>query len=48
MKTGQFLDAMERNLRHLSHSDEMGAPFPLHPTLTIKDWRTAQEWLRDV
>jgi hypothetical protein len=48
MSTGQFLHAMGNNLRHLSHGDEMGAPFPLHPTLSLHDWRVAQEWLKAV
>jgi hypothetical protein len=48
MGTGQFLDTMGTTFRHPSQADEMGAPFLLHPTLSIQDWRTAQKWLRDV
>jgi hypothetical protein len=46
MTCGQFITCMSKEMKHLSHADEMGAPFPIHPTLDISDWRAAQEWLR--
>jgi hypothetical protein len=37
---------MKEELKALSSTDEMGAPWPQQLQLSRDDWRKAQEWLR--
>lgn len=45
LTTGAFLARMRYELKHESHSVEMGGLFPTCFALDYNAWRTAQEWL---
>ena len=48
LSCGGFLKCMKEELRHQSHPDEMGGPFPTCFDLSYDHWRNAQEWVKAV
>lgn len=40
------MKCMKEELKHQSHPDEMGGPFPSCFQLTYADWRAAQDWAK--
>jgi hypothetical protein len=47
LSCGRFLRAIKKELKDLSSTDEMGAPWPQELQLSRVDWRKAQEWLQN-